>query len=177
MCRLKRQAKNRVRHTRPWFDSVPGHQTQIMPCSCGAFSFMVIWGGYHYQMALIEKLKSWAQLLKMDVLMLWFATKNPNTPRAPKAICIFIVAYALSPIDLIPDFIPVLGYVDDLVLLPILIWLAIRLIPSSIILESRIKADEWHRQDQSKPKSYLGFLIVVIIWLLMIWLAYLLINS
>jgi len=138
---------------------------------------MVIWGGYHYQMALIEKLKNWAQLLKMDVLMLWFATKNPNTPWLPKAICIFVVAYALSPIDLIPDFIPVLGYVDDLVLLPILIWMAIRLIPNSIILESRIKADEWHRQDQSKPKSYLGVLIVVIIWLLMIWLAYLLIKS
>ena len=138
---------------------------------------MVIWGGYHYQMALIEKLKNWAQLLKQDVLILWFATKSPNTPWVLKAICIFIVAYALSPIDLIPDFIPVLGYVDDLVLLPILIWMAIRLIPSSIILESRIKADEWLRQNQSKPKSYLGFLIVVIIWLLVIWLAYLLINS
>ena len=64
-------------------------------------------------MALIEKLKNWAQLLKQDVLMLWFATKSPNTPWVPKAICIFIVAYALSPIDLIPDFIPILGYVAN----------------------------------------------------------------
>jgi len=128
-------------------------------------------------MTLIGKLKNWAQLLKMNVLMLWFATKNPNTPWLPKAICIFIVAYALSPIDLIPDFIPVLGYVDDLVLLPILIWMAITLIPNSIILESRIRADLWLIQNQSKPKSYLGVLIVVIIWLLMIWLAYLLING
>jgi uncharacterized membrane protein YkvA (DUF1232 family) len=120
----------------------------------------------------IKKLKSWAKLLKLDVLMLWFAIKNPNTPLASKAVCIFIVAYALSPIDLIPDFMPVLGYVDDLVLLPILIWLSIKLIPNSIILESRIKADEWLRQNQSKPKSYLGFLIVVIIWLLMLLLSY-----
>jgi uncharacterized membrane protein YkvA (DUF1232 family) len=78
----------------------------------------------------------------------------------------------LSPIDLIPDFIPILGYVDDFVLLPILIWAAIRLIPNSINLESRVKADEWLRQNQSKPKSYLGVLIVVIIWLLMLWCSY-----
>ncbi len=123
-------------------------------------------------MTLIEKLKSWAQLLKLDVLLIWFAIKNPEIPWLPKAICIFVVAYALSPIDLIPDFIPVFGYVDDLVLLPILIWIAIRLIPNSINLESRIKADEWLRQNQSKPKSYLGFLIVVIIWLLMLLLSY-----
>jgi len=128
-------------------------------------------------MTLIEKLKSWAQLLKMDVLMIWFATKNPQTPWLPKAICIFIVAYALSPIDLIPDFIPVLGYVDDLVLLPILIWVAIRLIPNFILQESRIRADQWLKQNRSKPKSNLGFLIVAVIWLLMIWLAYLLNNS
>ena len=123
-------------------------------------------------MTLIEKLKSWAELLKMDVLMVWFATKSPKTPWLPKAICIFIVAYALSPIDLIPDFIPVLGYVDDIILLPILILVAIRLIPNFILLESRIKADEWLRQNQSKPKSYLGLLIIVVSWLLMLWLSY-----
>ncbi len=109
--------------------------------------------------------------------MLWFATKNPNTPWAPKAICIFIVAYALSPIDLIPDFIPILGFVDDLLLLPLLIWAATRLMPNFILQESRIQADKWLIQNQSKPKSHLGLLIVAVIWLLMIWLAYLLIKS
>ena len=123
-------------------------------------------------MTLIEKLKSWAQLLKMDVLMIWFATKNPQTPWLPKAICIFIVAYALSPIDLIPDFIPILGYVDDLILLPMLIWIAIRLIPNTIIQESRVKAEEWIIKNQSRPKSYLGIPIVVLVWLLMLWLSY-----
>lgn len=128
-------------------------------------------------MILIEKIKSWAQLLKKDVLMLWFATKNRNTPWVPKAVCIFIVAYALSPIDLIPDFIPILGFVDDLLLLPILIWVAIRLIPNLILQESRIRADQWLIQNQSKPKSNLGFLIVAVIWILMLWLLYMHIKS
>ena len=123
-------------------------------------------------MTLIDKLKSWAWRLKKDVLMLWFSTKNPKTPLAPKIICIFIVAYALSPIDLIPDFIPILGYVDDLILLPVLILVAIRLIPKSIIQESRMKADEWLIKNLSKPKSHLGFLIVITIWLLILWLSY-----
>ena len=123
-------------------------------------------------MTLIDKLKSWAWRLKKDVLMLWFSTKNPKTPLAPKIICIFIVAYALSPIDLIPDFIPILGYVDNLILLPVLILVAIRLIPKSIIQESRMKADEWLIKNLSKPKSYLGFLIVITIWLLILWLSY-----
>ncbi len=120
----------------------------------------------------LKKLKSWAQLLKLDILMLWFATKNSKTPLAPKVVCIFIVAYALSPIDLIPDFIPILGYVDDLFLLPILIWVAIRLIPNSIIKESRFEADQWLTQKQSKPKSNLGLLIIVFIWLALIFLVY-----
>jgi uncharacterized membrane protein YkvA (DUF1232 family) len=110
-------------------------------------------------MILIEKIKSWAQLLKQDLLMLWFATKNSKTPWTPKLICIFIVTYALSPIDLILDFIPILGYVDDLILLPMLIWIAIRLIPNKIIRESRVKAEEWLITNQSRPKSYLGIVI------------------
>jgi len=102
--------------------------------------------------------------------MLWFATKNPLTPWLPKAICIFIVAYALSPIDLIPDFIPVLGYVDEVILLPILIWAAIRLIPKSIQQESKNMAEHWLIQHRSKPKSYLGLFIIVVIWLaILLW--------
>ena len=128
-------------------------------------------------MNLLEKLKSWARLLKQNIVMLWFATKHPLTPWLPKAICIFIVAYALSPIDLIPDFIPILGYVDDLILLPMLIWIAIRLIPNPIIQESRIQADAWLLNKQSKPKSYLGLFIVIIVWLLLLWLSYQLVQD
>ena len=128
-------------------------------------------------MNLLEKLKSWARLLKQNVVILWFATKHPRTPRLPKAICIFIVAYALSPIDLIPDFIPILGYVDDLILLPVLIWIAIRLIPNQIIQESRVEADAYLIKNQSKPRSYLGFFIVIVIWMLLLWLSYQLVQD
>jgi hypothetical protein len=123
-------------------------------------------------MNLIEQLKSWARSLKKDVLILWFSAKNPKTPLAPKAICIFIVAYALSPIDLIPDFIPVLGYVDDLILLPILIWSAIALIPNTIIQDSRAQAEEWLKHNNTKPKSKFGLLIVIFIWAVMLFWTY-----
>ena len=123
-------------------------------------------------MNLIEQLKSWARSFKKDVLILWFSAKNPKTPLAPKAICIFIVAYALSPIDLIPDFIPVLGYVDDLILLPILIWSAITLIPNIIIQDSRAQAEEWLKHNNTKPKSKFGLLIVIFIWAVMLFWTY-----
>jgi uncharacterized membrane protein YkvA (DUF1232 family) len=123
-------------------------------------------------MNLIEKLKRWATSLKQKIVMLWFATKNPQTPWLPKVICIFIVAYALSPIDLIPDFIPILGFVDEIILLPMLIWVAIKLIPQSILDESLNQAKAWATQNQSKPKSLLGLLVVVIIWVFMIWMIY-----
>lgn len=74
-------------------------------------------------------LKSWAKRIKRDGVTIWFAGKHPRTPWYAKALGLFVVAYALSPIDLIPDFIPVLGYVDDLILLPILIWLTVKLLP------------------------------------------------
>ncbi len=128
-------------------------------------------------MNILEKLKRWARLLKQNIVMLWFATKNPRTPWLPKTICIFIVAYALSPIDLIPDFIPILGYVDDLILLPVLIWIAIRLIPNQIIQASRVEADAYLIKNQSKPRSYLGFLIVIVIWMLLLWLSYQLVQD
>ncbi len=128
-------------------------------------------------MNLLEKLNTWARLLKQNIVMLWFATKHPQTLWLPKSVCIFIVAYALSPIDLIPDFIPILGYVDDLILLPMLIWIAIRLIPNPIIQESRIQADAWLLNKQSKPKSYLGLFIVIIVWLLLLWLSYQLVQD
>ena len=65
-------------------------------------------------------------------MTLWFACRHPATPWAPKILCLFVVGYALSPIDLIPDFIPVLGYLDDVLLLPGLIWLAVRLLPPAV---------------------------------------------
>jgi uncharacterized membrane protein YkvA (DUF1232 family) len=102
--------------------------------------------------------------MKRDGVTLWFACRHPATPWAVKALCAFVVAYALSPIDLIPDFIPVLGYLDDLLLLPGLIWLAVRMLPASALEQSRRSADAWIEAEGKRPRSYLGAVAVVMVW-------------
>ena len=115
---------------------------------------------------MFKKIQSWAKKLKNDVLVLWFALKSPNIPLIAKLIGIFTVAYALSPIDLIPDFIPILGYLDDLILVPILVLITIKLIPNDVITESQQKAQQWIEGKNNKPKSYLGLLLILSIWIL-----------
>ena len=117
-------------------------------------------------MELLQNLKNGAKALKRKVVMLWFATQHPQTPWLPKVICIFVVAYALSPIDLIPDFIPILGFLDDVILLPALIWIALHLIPEHVIEESTLKSDEWWSTHSQKPQSKLGLFLVLVIWLI-----------
>lgn len=119
-------------------------------------------------MKVFKKLKALAVALKQDLLMLWFAVRNPQTPIAPKLISGVAVAYALSPIDLIPDFIPLLGYVDELVILPMLIWLAIRFIPVAIIQQSRVEAEKWRAQSSQKLFGYLGALLIVLLWIFVV---------
>ena len=116
-------------------------------------------------MGLSDSLRHWARRIKRDGMTLWFAGRHPRTPWHAKALGMFVVAYALSPVDLIPDFIPVLGYVDDVILLPVLIWLAVRLLPSGVLLECRAQADEWMRTQGSRPRSRLGVALVVVVWL------------
>jgi uncharacterized membrane protein YkvA (DUF1232 family) len=113
----------------------------------------------------LQHIRQWARRVKRDVVTLWFAYRHPGTSWLPKLLGAFVVAYALSPIDLIPDFIPVLGYVDDVILLPALIWLAIRMLPQDVLSDSRIKADEWMRRGEGKPRSPWGAVLVVAIWL------------
>jgi uncharacterized membrane protein YkvA (DUF1232 family) len=88
-------------------------------------------------MTLFQKISAWAKALKLDVLDLWFALKHSEVSVWAKAFAFVAVAYALSPIDLIPDFIPVLGYLDDLIIVPLLVWLALKLIPMDVIKQSR----------------------------------------
>lgn len=118
-------------------------------------------------MTLSETLKNWATRIKRDGVTLWFARKHPGAPWYAKALGIFVVAYALSPIDLIPDFIPVLGYVDDVLLLPALIWLALRLLPPEVLAECRGQADEWMQAKGSKPSSRAGAILIVGLWLVL----------
>lgn len=109
--------------------------------------------------------RQWARRIKRDAAMLWFARRHPDTPFLAKALCFMAVAYALSPIDLIPDFIPVLGYLDDVILLPALIWLAVRLLPRPVVEACRTEADQWMRNQQAKPKSYGGATVIIIVWI------------
>lgn len=119
-----------------------------------------------------ERLSAWARRVKRDGVTLWFAGKCPRTPWYAKALGAFVVAYALSPIDLIPDFIPVLGYLDDVLLLPVLIWLTVKLLPGDVLLECRQQADAWMQKQGSKPRSPAGVALVVAVWLLMSWLFF-----
>lgn len=113
---------------------------------------------------MLETLRSWARQVKQDALMLWFAYRHPDAPWLVRALCFFVVVYALSPIDLIPDFIPVLGYVDDVLLLPGLIAAAVYLLPDHVKQQSRQLAIEWQQQAKAKPRSYVGACLIVLVW-------------
>lgn len=124
---------------------------------------------------MLSTLRQWASRIKQDSVMLWFAYKNPRTPWLPKIISMLAVAYALSPIDLIPDFIPVLGFIDDAILLPVMIWLAVRLLPADVVNSSRQLAQEWMQKNDRKPVNRWGVLLVLLVWVgaalwLSIWL-------
>lgn len=116
-------------------------------------------------MHISNRLKTWAKRIKRDGVTLWFAGKHAGTPWYAKALGLFVVAYALSPIDLIPDFIPVLGYVDDVLLLPGLIWLTIRLLPPDVLAACRAQADKWMQTKGAKPTSRAGAVLIVLLWL------------
>lgn len=119
-----------------------------------------------------EHIRVWARRIKRDAVTLWFAAKHPMTPWHAKALGALVVAYALSPIDLIPDFIPVLGYVDDVVLLPVLIWLAVKLLPAEVVQDCRRQADAWMQTQGQKPTSRAGVVFVLAMWLMASGLAY-----
>ena len=106
--------------------------------------------------------KSWAQRLKTELYALYLAYRDPRTPWYARILAALVVAYAFSPLDLIPDPIPVLGYLDDLLLLPLGIWLVLRLIPAEVMADSRLAAQA--RIAEGKPVMRLGLALVLIIW-------------
>jgi uncharacterized membrane protein YkvA (DUF1232 family) len=124
----------------------------------------------------MKRLKEWARRLMADVVALWFCTRHPRTPLLAKALAAALVAYAFSPIDLIPDFIPVLGYLDELILLPAGIWLVLKLVPEDVMAECRGQAARWLEEKKSGPRSYLGAALIVTLWLVALifvgWLAW-----
>ncbi len=118
---------------------------------------------------MLSELKNWARRIKRDGVMLWFACRDPRTPWWLKALAFFVVAYALSPIDLVPDFIPVLGLVDDVLLLPVLIWFIVRHLPSVIAQDCRLQAEAWMAERQAKPVSRAGLVLVLSVWAVAGW--------
>jgi uncharacterized membrane protein YkvA (DUF1232 family) len=108
----------------------------------------------------IARLRRWANALRTEVLALWLAARDPRVGPAAKCVAAVVAAYALSPIDLIPDFIPVVGLLDDLLLVPLGIWLAIRLIDPAIMADLRRTARELPR-----PSSRAGAIAVASLWL------------
>jgi uncharacterized membrane protein YkvA (DUF1232 family) len=120
-------------------------------------------------LALIKKLKDKAKIIKTDLISIYYAFQHPKTWLVPKLIIIFTIGYALSPIDLIPDFIPVLGYLDDLIIVPALILLSIKFIPKDVLTECRIKA-------QNEPIRFKNNWIFAVIFIL-IWIGLFLLLS
>ena len=112
-------------------------------------------------MHVIVKLKDLATRLKTETLTLYFATRDRRTPWYAKILIGCVVAYVLSPIDLIPDFIPLLGYLDDVLLLPLGFYLALKLIPPAVLTDSRRMASETPRE---LPRSWMAATAIVVLW-------------
>ncbi len=121
---------------------------------------------------MISSLLQWAKQLKREAVTLWFCYRHPQTPLIAKILSIGIVAYAFSPIDLIPDFIPVLGLLDEVILLPIAIWFTLKFIPAPILDECRGKAAQWLAEKHGKPRNWFGAAFIIALWILAAWLIW-----
>ncbi len=113
-----------------------------------------------------QRLKRWARALKSDGMTLWFCCRHPQMPLLPKILAMLVVGYFLSPVDLIPDFIPVLGYLDELILLPGCIYLILRLVPSAVLADARAQAAEWIAGHHAKPRSIIAAVVIMLLWML-----------
>jgi len=123
----------------------------------------------------MRRLKNWAATLKREVMALWFACRDPRTPWYARVLTMLIVAYALSPIDLIPDFIPVLGYLDELILMPIGICLVMKLVPAEALADARAKAWSWVESRQPKPRNWVAAAVIALVWVLLLWATFVLV--
>src|SRR6266496_916702 len=114
---------------------------------------------------MLSQFRTRAQALKREVIAVYLAARDPRTPWYAKALIFLIVAYMFSPIDLIPDFIPVLGYLDDLLIVPSGIWLAIRLIPVEVMAEARAMAAT---EGVDRNVGKIGAVIIILVWIIVL---------
>lgn len=121
---------------------------------------------------MLSRIKIWTRTLSRDGHAIYLASRDPRVPWYAKLLAIAVAGYALSPIDLIPDFIPIVGYLDDLIIVPLGIWLVVSLIPEGIMAECRAEAD----QAGQRPVSRTGMIIIIVLWLigamLLAWAGY-----
>ena len=118
---------------------------------------------------MIAKIKNWAKQIKRQLYVLYFACKDSRVPLFAKIFTACVVAYAFSPIDLIPDFIPILGYLDDVILIPLGIYFSLKLIPKPILEECNLKAQTLLNNE--KPKNWIAGTIIILLWISVpIWL-------
>lgn len=124
---------------------------------------------------LISKLKTFAKKIKQNLFVLYLSYKDPRTPWYAKLMAILVVAYAFSPIDLIPDFIPILGYLDDLIIVPFGIALALKLIPPYVMDDHKEAAEKL--KQSKKPKNWFVGILFIIIWIIFaIWISKIIIH-
>ncbi len=114
---------------------------------------------------MLSRLKVRARALKAEVYAVYLAARDPRTPWYAKGLLLLVVAYSLSPIDLIPDFVPVLGYLDDLIIVPAGISLALKMIPSAVMEDARQKA---RSASPDRRAGLIGATIIVVVWILAI---------
>jgi len=111
--------------------------------------------------AAVARLRAWAKTLKRDVVALHLAARDPRTPLGARILALAVLAYALSPLDLIPDFIPILGQLDDVIVVPLGIWLVVRMIPREVFTDARARAQDMDRP----PASRAGVTVIVTLWI------------
>eukprot|EP01119_Soliformovum_irregulare_P004816 TRINITY_DN1593_c0_g1_i1.p2 TRINITY_DN1593_c0_g1~~TRINITY_DN1593_c0_g1_i1.p2 ORF type:complete len:162 (-),score=24.88 TRINITY_DN1593_c0_g1_i1:38-523(-) len=123
--------------------------------------------------SLWQRLKKQAKLLKRETIALYLASQDPRTPLAAKILAFIVVAYAFCPIDLIPDFIPILGYLDDIILVPIGIYICLKMIPQEVMEDCRLKADISMKKKRTTQSMICAALIVLLYislgWALVKW--------
>jgi uncharacterized membrane protein YkvA (DUF1232 family) len=111
----------------------------------------------------------WVRRLKRNVLAIWFACQHPGTPLIAKVLAVLVAGYAFSPIDLIPDFIPFVGYVDDFVLLPGAVYVLFKLIPRPVLDECHLRADAFLQERRRNPRSYIAGAVILLLWAGLLW--------
>ena len=113
----------------------------------------------------VQRVSDWARTVKRDVLVVYLVSRDSRVPWLVKVLAAAVAAYALSPIDLIPDFIPVLGYLDDLVIVPLGILAVVKLVPAEVLAELRKEAA---RRLAARPRSWAGAAVIVLLWLVLL---------